>query len=237
MRLHYLQHVAIEGLGSIEAWATARGHDISNTRLYNDELLPELTAFDWLIVMGGPMNIYEEGKYPWLAREKRFIRAAIDAAKVVIGICLGAQLVADVLGAKVTRNPEKEIGWFPIRWTVAAQTSPLFSFLPREQTVFHWHGDTFDMPQGATLLASSIACRHQAFLYGDRVIGMQFHLETRPEDAKALINVCADEMISGRFVQTPEQLLPASNSYLDANRAIAGIMNRLYVWIEEAEDK
>ncbi|MBV9468373.1 MAG: type 1 glutamine amidotransferase, partial [Abitibacteriaceae bacterium] len=143
MRIHSFQHVPFEGLASIEAWATSRGHTLSASKFYNSEPLPQIEEIDWLIVMGGPMNIYEENKYPWLVPEKHFIKQAIDRQKPVLGICLGAQLIADVLGAKVTRNPSVEIGWFPIQLTAAALNSPLFSFLPSQFPVLHWHGDTF----------------------------------------------------------------------------------------------
>lgn len=101
MRIHYLQHVPFEDLANIEVWAGEKGHEVSVTRLYMDETLPALDRFDWLIVMGGPMNIYEEVEYPWLIKEKEFIRNAINAGKFVMGICLGAQLIADVLGEKL----------------------------------------------------------------------------------------------------------------------------------------
>ncbi len=137
MRIHYLQHVPFEDLANIEAWAKKRGHDVSGTMLFQDEPLPALEEFDWLIIMGGPMNIYEHYRYPWIVREKEFIRRSIDADKIVLGICLGAQLMADVLGGKVHRNEHKEIGWFPVRLTADAMRSPVFRVLPEGFVAFH----------------------------------------------------------------------------------------------------
>ena len=117
MNIHYLQHVPFEDLGSIKNWAKIRGHRVTATRFYRAEPLPFLDELDWLIIMGGPMNIYEEDKYPWLGHEKRFIEEVIKTDKVVLGICLGAQLIADVLGVRIYENIHKEIGWFPIQLT------------------------------------------------------------------------------------------------------------------------
>jgi len=139
MKLHWLQHVPFEGLGIIEEWAETNSFEFSCTRLHADEQLPRIGSFDWLVVMGGPMGIYDHEEHPWLVAEKRFIKNAIDAGKTVLGICLGAQLIADVLGAKVYAGPQKEIGWFPIR---RAEGAP--EIIPEELTAFHWHGDTFD---------------------------------------------------------------------------------------------
>ncbi|MCF7818860.1 MAG: type 1 glutamine amidotransferase [Kiritimatiellales bacterium] len=189
MKLHYLQHVPFEGLGMIEDWAKAHGAEISSSQLFNGDPLPDLGSFDWLVIMGGPMGIYDHDEHPWLIAEKAFIRSAIDSGKTVLGICLGAQLIADVLGAKVYPGPQKEIGWFPIKR--AAGTPDL---IPEELTVFHWHGDTFDIPDGAIRLASSAACKNQGFIYGDRVVALQFHLETTEESMEALIAHCSDEL-------------------------------------------
>ena len=113
MRVHYLQHVPFEGIGSMEPFLIDGGHRVSSTRLYLRATLPPIDAFDWLIVMGGPMGVGDEGRYKWLAREKAFIKAVVESGKIVLGICLGAQLIAEALGAAVTKNRCREIGWFP----------------------------------------------------------------------------------------------------------------------------
>jgi GMP synthase-like glutamine amidotransferase len=208
MRVHYLQHVPFENPGSILEWAKQYGFRVTSTHLYKSDLLPKQQDFDWLVVMGGPMNIYDEKNYPWLAAEKEFIRDAIASGKVVIGLCLGGQLIADVIGGKVIRNDHLEIGWFPIRLSETARSSPLFSFFPQQPMVFEWHGDTFcALPENTERIAENDACEHQAFIYRKRVFGFQYHLENTSVIIKNLIANCRDDMVFGPFVQTPEELL------------------------------
>lgn len=222
MKLHYLQHVPFEGLGMIGDWAEAHGARISSSQLYNHDPLPDLGSFDWLVVMGGPMGIHDHAEHPWLVAEKHFIRAAIDAGKTVLGICLGAQLIADVLGAKVYPGPQKEIGWFPIRRTDGAP-----EIIPEELTVFHWHGDTFDIPEGATRLASSAACNNQGFIYGDRVIALQFHMETTPASMEALIVNCGHELVDAAFIQTAQQMRAGLPNLGHINAVMNGLLDQL----------
>ena len=177
LRAHVLEHARFEGPANLAVWLRARGAELSTTRLWAGEPVPGPEAFDWLLVMGGAMNADEEARYPWLADEKRAIERAIAARRHVLGICLGSQLIARVLGAKVTRNRYTEIGWFPIERTEAAQASAVGRALPARAEVFHWHGDTFELPQGAIQLARSAACEQQGFAYGDRVLALQFHPE------------------------------------------------------------
>lgn len=226
-RVHYLQHVAFEGLGSIEPWLRDHGHTLHCTRLYDGELPPPVTALDWLIVMGGPMGIYDYDDHPWLREEKAFIRACIDAGKTVLGICLGAQLIADVLGAPVTRNREKEIGWFPIEVKGSARTTAIGQALADATEVFHWHGDTFALPGGAIHLARSAACDNQAFLYSERVLGLQCHLETTTEGAADLCNACADELVPGRFIQRAEEILATPERFSANHRVMDAILAAL----------
>ncbi|MEA1908732.1 MAG: type 1 glutamine amidotransferase [Euryarchaeota archaeon] len=215
MRIHYLQHVPFEGLGNIENWALAKGHQISDTQLYNNDPLPKPEEFDWLIVMGGPMNIYEEDRFPWLAREKVFIKDAIDSGKIVLGVCLGAQLIASVLGAKIHKNQYPEIGWFNVWLTDAASRSRVFGRLPERFAAFHWHGDTFDLPPGATWIAESDACRNQTFEYGGgKVIGLQFHLDTTLESIRRLVAHCGDELVPGEYVQSERGMLADHREHL-----------------------
>jgi len=227
MNIHYFQHVPFEDLGSIEEWAKCRGHRLSVTQLYATPSLPALADLDWLIIMGGPMNVYEIERYPWLAQEKRMIEQAIKAEKVVLGICLGAQLIADVLGAKIYKNRHKEIGWFPIQLTPAGQQSPLLPGNPSELEVFHWHGDTFELPSGAIHLAQSAACVHQAFVYRERVIAFQFHLETTRRNAELLITHGKDELVDAPFIQTPEAMLSDEGRFQRINQVMEKILDYL----------
>lgn len=141
------------------------------------------------------MNIYEEDKFPWLAMEKRFLKASIDAGKLIIGVCLGAQLLADVLGGAVTKGKHREIGWHQVQAGPEAAKSCVFASLPTAYEAFHWHGDTFAIPPGALWTAKSEACAHQAFTAcNDRVVGLQFHLETNAASMAELSVNCADEI-------------------------------------------
>ncbi len=227
MKIHYLQHVPFEDPGSILAWAKENGYTMTATRFYEKETPPPPSSFDWLIVMGGPMNVYEEEKYPWLAAEKRFIAEAIDSGKVVIGLCLGAQLLACILGGKVTKNPEKEIGWHSVTLSGEAKASALFSHFPDSPTVFQWHGDTFSLPPGATLLASSEPCANQAFSYKGRVFAFQFHLETTRGAIEALIEHCGDELTSAPFVQSADAIRSRANEVKKANDLLASFLSAL----------
>jgi len=223
MRIHTLQHVAFEGLGSIEGWAKTREASISYSRMFAGDALPALTEFDWLVVMGGPMNIYEEEAYPWLHREKAFIREAIEAGKIVLGVCLGAQLIADALGAAVSRNPQREIGWFPLTTVHPAMTG----IIPEMTQVMHWHGDTFALPSGAERLAQSAACLNQGFIYRERVIGLQFHLETTLESLSSLIDHGRDELTEGAYIQTPSEMLADANRFTTINQIMAALLDHL----------
>jgi GMP synthase-like glutamine amidotransferase len=219
MRLHYIQHAPYEPLGSIEDWARDRGSRVTRTLAVTDEW-PSLEDIDWLVVMGGPMGAYEEGVYTWLVGEKRFIRAAIDAGKAVLGVCLGGQLVSEVLGGEVEHNPFKEVGWFTVTMTPEMADSAVFRKLPHSFVAGLWHGDTFSIPPGAERMASSEGCANQAFEFAEgRVVGLQFHPEWSREMVRALYERhMSDVAEGGPFVQTPEEILGASQEIYAANR-------------------
>jgi GMP synthase-like glutamine amidotransferase len=152
----------------------------------------------------------------------------VTAGRTLVGVCLGAQLIAEVLGGRVYRNREKEIGWMPIELTEAGRVSPVTGFLPPTLPVFHWHGDTFELPSGAVHLARSAACEHQAFLYDGRVLGLQFHLESTEQSVAGICAGCADELIPGPYVQSAERILSATaDDYARLNAALFGILDRL----------
>ena len=223
MRAHYLQHVPFEGLGSMESWLEAAGYTITVTRFFESAVLPAVAEIDLLVVMGGPMSVNDELDNPWLVAEKRFIRAVIDAGRPVLGVCLGAQLIASAMGARVYPNPVKEIGWFPVRDTAPA-VAPVFRFPPSVE-VFHWHGETFDLPDGAVRLASSDGCLNQAFQVGDSVIGLQFHLETTSESAHAIISNCRDELVPAQYIQAEAEILAAGPPrYAAINRLMGELL-------------
>jgi GMP synthase-like glutamine amidotransferase len=222
MRAHVLQHVPFEGPGSIGPWLERRGATVTTTRFFEHEPLPEASGVDFVVALGGPMSVNDEARLPWLVAEKRFLRDVIGREIPVLGVCLGAQLIAGSLGARVYPNPQKEIGWFPI----ATEADALG--LRDGLRVFHWHGETFDLPDGAVGFAATPACRHQAFRIGRHVIGLQFHLETTPAGARALVEHCRAELVPGPYVQTERAILaePAA-TYAAANRAMAAVLDAL----------
>jgi len=227
VRIHVLQHVPFENIGSIADWAARKGHPVTVSHLYAGDLLPALDAFDWLIVMGGPMGVYDEDRYPWIAAEKTFLRAVLNTDKPVLGICLGAQFIADALGAKVYRNAHREIGWFPITFTGAAPRSPLFGSFPPKLIAYHWHGDTYDLPAGAVHIARSEACENQAFVYEDRVVALQFHFEVKADNVRALIDNCAAEIGFGPHMQPPGAMLAQLDLIPAMNRSMFDLLDRM----------
>lgn len=201
---HVFQHVPFEGMGSMADWLDVKGAHVTFTHFFEKPFWPKVEGLDLLIVMGGPMSVNDEADFPWLRLEKEFVRNAISSGVAVLGICMGAQLIAQVLGARVHRNPQKEIGWFPVRgeWHLAGA----FRF-PKRFLAFHWHGETFDLPPHALRLAGNKACTNQAFQFGSRVVGLQFHLEATRENVQGLLAHCGEELAEGGpYVQSKSAL-------------------------------
>lgn len=226
MTVEVLQHVPFEGPGAIEAWARARGHGLSVTRLDRGEIPGGSGEAAALVVMGGPMGVHDEGDHPWLRREKRLIAETVARGGRVLGICLGAQLIADALGARVYASGRQEIGWWPIDWTPAARSSRLFAGMPPRLDVFHWHGDTFDLPSGAIHLASSPACTNQAFALGDRVIGLQYHLEVTGEGVEDLVHNAAADLAAGPYVQAEAVIRAGVTRCASLHRLLFEVLDR-----------
>ena len=225
MKIHVLKHVPFEDIGSMAGWLEAKGADIGYTRFYDDPALPKVNGHDLIIAMGGPMSAMDESALPWLGPEKQFIRAAVEQGIPVLGICLGAQLIAGALGAAVYRNQVKEIGWWQIEGTPDASDS--FRF-PAKFIAFHWHGETFDLPDGAVRLATNAACANQAFQIGQHVIGLQFHLETTPDALGAIIDNCGGELAPGPYVQTQSEMREVSTA---AYAEINGLMGKILSYL------
>ncbi len=203
MRMAVLQHVPFEGPAAIGDWASARGVAASVAHLYRGDPLPALDSFDTLAAMGGPMSANDEAVYDWLAPEIAFVREAIAGGKIVLGVCLGAQIIAKALGGRVYKGREKEIGWFPVE---RAGEHPFFERLPAKFVAFHWHGETFSLPGGAVRLASTPSTDNQAFAIGATVLGLQFHLEATKESVDALIEHAASDIEGGPFQQRPDEI-------------------------------
>ena len=228
MRIHSLQHVPFEDIGSMASDFQARAYSVTTTHWYRGDSAPDLNSFDALIVMGGPMGIYDEAIYAWLADEKTLIKQAIDAGKIVLGICLGAQLIADVLGGKVTRNAHKEIGWLPLSIQPDASDHPIAHILAKYPEVFHWHGDTFAIPAGALHIARTEGCLNQAYVYKNHVYGFQFHLETTPTSAQALIENCADDIDGSGYTQSAASMLASPQKFNRINQAMSEVIDYIF---------
>lgn len=220
-RIHFLQHVPFETPAYIETIAD-KSCQISTTRLFSGDALPALSEFDLLVILGGSMNIYEQDRYTWLNKEKKFITSAIQAGKKVLGICLGAQLIADALGAKVEKNEHKEIGWFQVYRTPESSTVKVLEGIPESFFAFHWHGDTFQIPKGAVRIAASGACGNQGFVFNEKVIALQFHLEVTDQSIASLLANCGEEIIESKYIQTEGEiiaqakaLISQTNKYMD----------------------
>jgi GMP synthase-like glutamine amidotransferase len=208
MRIHCFQHVPFETPGTITEWATLNNCAITYTYFFEkDYSLPPLTEFDVLLILGGYMNVDEEEKFPWIKQEKKFIKDTIAAGKKIIGICLGSQLIAAALGCNVYKGKEKEIGFFPVYFSNAAQDLSLFDHFSSPYTLFHWHGDTFDLPAEAMVVASTAVCKHQAFLIGENVLGLQFHLELNETAIEQMLLHDGEELKEdGNYIQSLSEI-------------------------------
>jgi GMP synthase-like glutamine amidotransferase len=193
MKSLIIKHVDIEGPGLIEYFLNQGGIPYQVLCLDSDARLPKPEGFTHVVILGGPMNVYEEDHYPFLREEDLFIKEAIQRGKFILGICLGAQLIAKALGAKVFRAPVKEIGWRDVSLTRNGLQDPLFSKLPKTFPVFQWHEDTFEVPKSGKLIATSPSVPHQAFRYGDNAHGLQFHLEVTEKMIKDWMETYEDE--------------------------------------------
>ncbi len=227
IKAHYLQHVPFENPAYIFNILDELNIPIKGTLLYIGNAFPQMDEFDLLIVMGGPMGVHDEKAHTYLKQEKIFIEAAINEGKKIVGICLGAQLIADVLGAKVYKNRHKEIGWFPVnKMAHIDDLDSVEKILPRSFYAFHWHGDTFDIPKGSIHLAESEACTNQAFIYDNRVLGMQFHLESTENSILNLYNNCKNEIDDSDYVQEKTQILD-TEKIPHSNKLMKMIMNEM----------
>jgi GMP synthase-like glutamine amidotransferase len=232
MKIHCLQHLKNDTLGNIGTWISLKGHSLTKTLLYEKPVFPEPEEFDLLLIMGGTMSVYQEEDFPWLKSEKEFVKNVIDAGKPILGSCFGAQMLAEVLGGKVTRNRFKEIGWHRVKVLAGRKlknrgekssellSSELLSGLFSEFTAFMWHGDTFEIPEGAIKLFESEACPNQGFLYGEHILGLQFHPEADRQWIGNLIEDSGHELVEGKYIQSKEEILRHTH-FLEGSRNVA----------------
>lgn len=222
MRALVLQHIAVEGPGRLAPFLEHRGWRLETVALYAGAQLPEQpAAYQAIIVMGGPMGVYDDAVYPFLRQEHDFLQQAITQDVPLLGICLGSQLLAKALGARVYRNPQQEIGWYPVDLTPAGLADPLFAGVTSPVRVFQWHGDAFELPAGATALASSPLCTHQAFRYGNRVYGLLFHLELTPEMIHGWLETFRDELAGVRGTIAPERIVADMPRYVEPYQQVS----------------
>jgi GMP synthase-like glutamine amidotransferase len=220
MHLHAIQHVEFEGPGPLAEWAEERGHVLTSSMAPSGEF-PACGSVDFLVILGGPMDADDETASPWLHAEKHFVADCITSGRVVLGICLGAQIIAEVLGGKITRNAEKEIGWYPITKGEFAADTRLFDVWPDALVAGHWHADTFSLPTGLRPVFSSEACRNQAFVFDHRVVGLQFHAEWTPQALADLVAACPDDLESpGRWIMSAEEIQGEAPKNVEADRRL-----------------
>lgn len=198
MHFYALTHVEFEGPAGLVPLLQSLGHEVTILKSFKGEA-QTLQGADGLLVMGGPMSVHDADELPWLAQEKQLVKEAINQGLPVLGICLGAQIMAEVLGGRVTRNPFKEIGWFPIE-RIGQIDHKFWSRLPSPLITYHWHGETFSLPQGATPLWRSEACALQGFVFGKRALALQFHPEMTSEGMEALLIACPEDLAPGTYV-------------------------------------
>ncbi len=205
MRIHYIQHVPFEELGFLKVLIEKQDFKLSVTKVFENVSFPAMDQFDALIIMGGPMSVHDSDLYSWLIKEKIFIKEAINHNKKILGICLGAQLIAEVLGASVFPNSVKEIGWFSVDFS-----KTFINYINEEKQnhhVFHWHYETFNLPTGAFPIASSQYCENQGFMLGENILALQFHIEMMRDNVFSIVKHCKDEIKDSATIQTEDEIL------------------------------
>lgn len=233
MTLMCFQHSPLEGPSLIKDWAQSRGHDLRIHPWHANGSAPYRGGWDALVVLGGPMAVYERDRYSWIKEEQRLIRQTLDQGKQVLGICLGAQLLADVLGGRVYPQGHHEIGWFPLFHQKHALDEFLLHDLIEEQPMaLHWHGDCFDLPPGCHHLASSEACPNQAFVYERQALGLQFHWEFSRQTLQDMLDNEGLLMPQGPYVQSPARILQQTEALIPGTRmALERLLDRFFSWM------
>jgi GMP synthase (glutamine-hydrolysing) len=222
-RLLVFQHVPYEVLGKLDPMLRSAGFRIRYVNFGRDpDTLPDVSKYDAMVVLGGPMCIGESNAYPHLNTEIQCIRDAIEQDMPILGICLGAQLIAAALGADVYSNQTKEIGWYEVTPTQEGLRDPVIKHLAGHEQVFQWHGDTFDIPPGAVHLASSPHCANQAFRFGDNIYGFQFHLEVDQAMVERWFTIPSmlEEVANTEHLASADEMLKQTGKHINASTAL-----------------
>lgn len=233
MKVHYLQHAPFEQPGYIETWLLENHHSISSTQFFErDYHLPEIETIDAVIFLGGPMGVYDEFQFPWLAAEKEFLKNCINSGKKVLGVCLGAQLIADCMGAKIIPAKNKEVGWYKVRPTADCKKADwLFDLFKENPTVFHWHGDQFEIPQnGCWNGLVSEANDNQLLFRNENIIGLQIHLEVTGKTMNLMLKNSTHDLQAGTFIQSENEIKAGSIHIQNCNKILSQILSR---WLSE----
>ena len=220
MRMHVIQHVEFETAAMIGEWAEDAGYEVT-TSLASTEEYPWIGDIDFLVLMGGPMDADDEHESPWLRAEKHLVAEAVSGGKLVLGVCLGAQIIAEVLGARIRRAEENEIGWYPVSLTDHGHNEPLFAGWPENVVVGHWHSDTFNLPMGMAAALSSEVTENQAFVFDDRVVGLQFHLEWDEDAVETMLETSAADLEDrGGHVMSATEIRDETPDHIPTNREL-----------------
>ncbi len=226
------QHVAHEILGTLNPLLKGSGFRIRYVNFGRENYkIPELDNYDGLIVLGGPMGVNEVDKYPYLIPELKAIERAIEKEMPIFGICLGAQLIAKALGARVKKNKMKEIGWYDVMPTKEGVDDNLISQLSKTEKIFQWHGDTFDIPRCGVHLARSPRCENQAFKYGEKIYGFQFHLEVDKIMIERWLknSVNVEELSNLKGIIYPEDIRKDTPIYIDRLKELSNLVFSKYI--------
>ncbi len=226
METYIFQHVEFEGPGILQKLLESRGHNIHVVKLYAGDPIPHEDDIDFAIMLGGPMSVLDEANYPYFVREKELCRDMIQLGKPLLGICLGAQMIASAFRAAIINAPEKEVGWFPVQWN---DCSDKHGTGKGTINALHWHGQMFKIPKEASKLASSEGCENQAFKLGS-AIALQFHLEASPESVKSMLKNCSEDYAntSGKFIQSEKEIRELSSQYMkEANDFMEKIIDSM----------
>lgn len=223
MKILFVTHADFEKPGYIETWASQSGHNTQEVRPYTGEKLPSAVTFDFLVVMGGPQSPLAIENAPYLNDEIELIKQTIKQHKPIMGVCLGAQLIGEALGSKTERSPNREVGVYPIELLDAAKNDPAFQNFPNQFDVMHWHSDMPGMSKDAVLLAASNGCPRQIVRYGEKIYGVQCHLELTKDLVKGMIENCPNDLKPGIYINTIDQLMAVD--YSEINAKLHGILN------------